>query len=872
MLSIRRPWAPHVVAISLLAVTAIGAVQSLSLPAEMIAWIAPGSAAAYRSASITQFDLSAATHDSSAPSSHSISASVSLASYLTKNSAAFTLVVAVFAFVASTVFDTRLRLSLLLGSLAFAGAAVGVMGLLQMASDPAATFWGIRSFQGGYPFGPFVNRSSAAVLMNLGLASGIGLIAWRLAALTSANLDEHVFPLSELLDVLADRITFTAVLMSLLCAAGLVASGSRGGVAGTVVGSLVAFGFAGSPLRRRNVIGIMIGICLIAAFLLVKWEIPTASVDRLTDTELNPLNVRMIDDGRWSHWPDGWRAAIAQPVLGWGLGAYRYAYLPFQQSGGGDWFINADNLWLECFVETGLIGMFLLAATVLALVRAIRRLGTSPDPMDHGIYIAAWFALGSLATSQFFDFGLRIPANALAAATLFSVVMSRSYFVGSDDPMHPSKQPLANPVRTKSAGSIAQQGLRQQTVNNYDEVPNIGYALGLLSLFGVLLGLAAQQLAMSAQGDYAVRLCKSMFRDHPLDLVIVNDRSRQLQDHLNNYPLDDAGWCVLADVEIEKTRLAAAYAISTDPSTEAWQQVYNSLQPVNLRSVWYKSHREQGADDSVAAVPRPLFPSTEYSQPTNPPQPPDESAPPQSNSPLEIQIGASLHQARNYFEHARLVCPQSDEPIRGLIKLDFAGGSPQQSEILTRDLMQLRGRHAPTVKLAGDIAAQSGDWENAAEAYQLAITLKPDLVYGILRSIPTDSSVSISSLIPNQPEALSIAASLELDKLEPDAALLDRAAQVLKRSLPLDSLAQMQQLRLVARIQSKRGQFDQAAQTLGMAVGVKPADCDSRVQWVVALQKAGKFAEARQQARAGRQIAPQDARFDKLIAELTPTP
>src|SRR5690606_36660235 len=98
------------------------------------------------------------------------------------------ILVAGFAVLASHLFADRSRLRWLLIALALTGALHAGLGLYQLATRPEATVWGLQSQYGGKPFGAFINRSNAAVMLNLGLAASLGVIAWRLAALTGVPL------------------------------------------------------------------------------------------------------------------------------------------------------------------------------------------------------------------------------------------------------------------------------------------------------------------------------------------------------------------------------------------------------------------------------------------------------------------------------------------------------------------------------------------------------------------------------------------------------------------------------------------------------------------------------------------------------------
>ncbi len=92
-------------------------------------------------------------------------------------------------------------------------------------------------------FGCFVNRNNAALMMNLGLSASLGLLAWRLAALTGLEVDDDNFEFNDILSLTNDRDSLIGLFSATLCLCGLLTCGSRGGLVALVVGGLLAFGW-----------------------------------------------------------------------------------------------------------------------------------------------------------------------------------------------------------------------------------------------------------------------------------------------------------------------------------------------------------------------------------------------------------------------------------------------------------------------------------------------------------------------------------------------------------------------------------------------------------------------------------------------------
>ncbi len=112
---------------------------------------------------------------------------------------------------------------------------------------------------------------------------------------------------------------------------------------------------------------------------------------------------------------------------GAGLGAYRYAYLPYQQHSSGAWFQNADNLYLEMIVEGGLwLPLLLIFAAVVVLTSLLRLSRVKKSPTTTAIVVASWYLFASMAVSQFFDFGVLLPANYLTIAILIGALLGHA--------------------------------------------------------------------------------------------------------------------------------------------------------------------------------------------------------------------------------------------------------------------------------------------------------------------------------------------------------------------------------------------------------------------------------------------------------------
>ena len=112
------------------------------------------------------------------------------------------------------------------------------------------------------------------------------------------------------------------------------------------------------------------------------------------------------------------------PIVGTGLGTFTDVYprvKPEQFSGHYD---NAHNDWIELWVETGTIGLFLAILAVgiyfFSLIRALRKRN---DPYVKGIGVGVLGSSAAIFTHSMVDFNFHIPANSI----LFAVILGLGF-------------------------------------------------------------------------------------------------------------------------------------------------------------------------------------------------------------------------------------------------------------------------------------------------------------------------------------------------------------------------------------------------------------------------------------------------------------
>jgi O-antigen ligase len=184
-----------------------------------------------------------------------------------------------------------------------------------------------------------------------------------------------------------------------VCAIGLVATESRGGFVAALVAAVASL--AVFRQRARVALGLLLVLALGAVYLAGT----PGALGRITE-------INGGGNGRSDLWRVAWRIGETDPIVGIGLnnfvtrsqdfvrepGALRDVYLIVEHP------VLVHNLYLQTYVETGVVGLGLLLAAVLGLLavplRAARRLQARGDPalstVARAVFVAQLSALTAL--------------------------------------------------------------------------------------------------------------------------------------------------------------------------------------------------------------------------------------------------------------------------------------------------------------------------------------------------------------------------------------------------------------------------------------------------------------------------------------------
>ena len=262
-----------------------------------------------------------------------------------------------------------------------------IFGLLRQTSQHQTGFV-LPLLKPDQGFAQFINRNHFAYLMEMAFGLGAGLVFF--------EQSRH-------------RLLYLALLFPL--AAGLVVSGSRGGLVAMVAQVIIA----ALLLMKRSVLKTALAAMLIAGVLL------TAGLSDLT------LNTAGINEGASRN--QIWRATLklfaAHPILGIGLGAYWIGITAHHDASGVLVPQEAHNDYLELLASGGVIGFAIGVWFVVSVVKLARENWWSNTGFVRAARVGALLGIAGVAVHSLLDFGLHLISNAVVFLTLIMMVTAR---------------------------------------------------------------------------------------------------------------------------------------------------------------------------------------------------------------------------------------------------------------------------------------------------------------------------------------------------------------------------------------------------------------------------------------------------------------
>ncbi len=274
----------------------------------------------------------------------------------------------------------------------------------------ASTLWGVETPLAALRLrGTFVNPNHLALFLEIALAVVWGALA---AGAERARHERH----------LEERLVRLALpgLAAVALAGALVFTGSRAGLLAAAAGGLAA-GLAATLGRgRRRAAAAAAAALGVGLLTLALFGVRAGSLARLAGSASDESSARArVEAARRTL-----DLAHEFPLTGSGLGSFAAAFPRVQGALPATWR-HAHNDWVEVAATTGAAGSLVLLLTLAVGVRALGRAASgSRRGEERAAGIAAVAALASVAVHSLFDFGLTLPANALALAVVAGVALA----------------------------------------------------------------------------------------------------------------------------------------------------------------------------------------------------------------------------------------------------------------------------------------------------------------------------------------------------------------------------------------------------------------------------------------------------------------
>ena len=381
----------------------IGILQLVPLPQGLLRFISPGTAD---------------TYGRLLPEGAAGPQPISLFPYGTKVELLRLAALALVFFVVANSVRTRWQASAIVVALVAIALFETLYGFGEQFSGNRHVFWHERQAHLAAVTGTFWNKNHFAGLLEMVLFAGLGLmlgIMPRQRAVGSAR--------TRIAESLSSWRTHAPLWLGIavtVLAVGIGLSLSRAAIICTVI-AFVAFAFClglSAGFRKYTLFLFFV----ITAVLLLAGAIGTEIVvERLEDAA----------SGKSASWGD--RMDLAQsgvtmaahfPLLGTGLGSFRYTFERFQSPRFGDRYADfLHNDWLQIVCESGLIGGAIILAAMVILVWGTLRVALSRrDPFCRWVSLGALFGVLVMLLHSFFDYNLsKITSNGIVFAALLGL-------------------------------------------------------------------------------------------------------------------------------------------------------------------------------------------------------------------------------------------------------------------------------------------------------------------------------------------------------------------------------------------------------------------------------------------------------------------
>lgn len=304
----------------------------------------------------------------------------------------------------------------LVAGIAAIGALYAGWGLIVYGAGNRSVLWFDKWAYSGDLTSTFVNRNSFATFVGLALVTLMALLIDTILKRLDLRQDRRMI-LRSLGELLAGRAAWLVGSLAIVATA-LLLTHSRGGTAATGIGivALLAIAFLAPSLRGpwRFSFGVLLAAGGLAAILLSG----AGTADRLAETNWNL-------EGRHEIYDLTLEAIGNTPILGTGLGTFRWIFMTYRPEDIPNTVELAHDEYLENMLELGIPAALALFGSVLLLaVRCAR--GAFLRRRDAILPCLGFAASALVGVHSLVDFSLHIPAVTMAYLLILGAAVAQS--------------------------------------------------------------------------------------------------------------------------------------------------------------------------------------------------------------------------------------------------------------------------------------------------------------------------------------------------------------------------------------------------------------------------------------------------------------
>lgn len=350
-----------------------------------------------------------------------LSTTLSIAPQQTQASLTGFAMAAAFLISASILFSRRAWQLILLATISTTVGFHAILGLFQKVSWQE---WTLLPMPGNVFFSTFVSRNTAPTYYAIGIGCVLGLLTWWLNKKRNVDAEKRYNVRYPAVDLLArfrrrmddffselDTPSVAGLCVLTLFLVAVMATASRGGVLACLGAMAVTTVFVLG--RREATLGHSAGmgiLALVAVLLLGTLGLDEPLINRMNtvlseaESEANPrYKVWLLAFSDASYW-----------LAGSGLGTFHFAILPAQHYE-NSWTYHAESVYVETFMEFGILGALLM---VLGIVQLLRALGKKRNSKQAAGHTAVAFSVFAIGLQSFVDFSLFVPAVFLSLVAI----------------------------------------------------------------------------------------------------------------------------------------------------------------------------------------------------------------------------------------------------------------------------------------------------------------------------------------------------------------------------------------------------------------------------------------------------------------------